>query len=524
MSAATRLVDVLVKAGKVVKQNGDKRWLAQCPAHDDGNPSLSIAEGRGQALAFCFAGCHVEDIAGAVGLTMEDLFDDPKGVTYEYKRFDRVSRRVHRSPLKVFRQDVIEPGTADLYTPSWPLLQEAIKAGETIFVPEGEKDVDALALLANEFAVTSPGGAQAWRKADWTPLAAARKIIVVADPDKPGMERATALVKHLRAVTDGHVSAVQAKVGKDAADHVTAGVPVSEFVPVDVDYDPEFEAAVQGELDFRRIRQEALRRERDAEAAKVSTKLSPKTLGEILDLSFEENWVIPGLFEAGDRLIVTGVEGGGKSVFLRQLSIMAAAGVDPFSLAPIAPVKVLVVDTENSERQWSRMAKYVTSLAESHGTRSPKDHVVVNAGSRIDLGVPADVNQVHKLIDEHQPDLLQIGPLYKLVSKEITNDNDAAPLIETLDSFRERGLVLTMEAHAGFAGKSGKDLRPVGSSAFLRWPEFGRGLLPTEDNPEFVDFVKWRGDREQRAWPSGFRRGWQGELPWVPLRGDQDEY
>lgn len=473
---------------------------------------------------YCFAGCQAVDIAEAVGFTIEDLFDDPKGVTYEYKKFDRVTRRVFRSPSKVFRQEVIEAGESSLYAPNWRLLEEAIRVGETIYVPEGEKDVDAFAVLATRFAVTSPGGAQAWRKADWSPLAEARKVVVVADPDEPGIERARGLVKHLRGIVQGEVSAVRAKIGKDAADHLTAGGTVDEFLPVDVDTDPEFEQAVEQELAYRRMKQEALRREREAEAALSTARLDAKTLGQILDLKFEQQWVVPGIFEPGDRLIITGMEGGGKSVFLRQLSIMAAAGVDPFSLYPIDPVKVLVIDTENSERQWSRMAKYVTSLAESKGQRSPKDHVIVAAGASLDLSKPGDVNQIHKLIDEHRPGILQIGPLYKLVPREITTDTEAAPLIKTLDSFRERGVVLTMEAHSGSAGKSAGSLRPIGSSAFLRWPEFGRGLLPTEENPEFVDFVKWRGDREERSWPSGFRRGWQGELPWVPLRGDQDEY
>lgn len=524
MDAAEKFIDALVNAGRVVKPNGQDRWIAQCPAHDDGNPSLSVARGRGQVLMFCFAGCQVQDIALAVGWSMDSLFDDPKGVTYEYKSAGRTVRRVHRSPSKQFRQEVLEQGDGALYVPDGLDLEAAMSAGLPVFIPEGEKDVDALFKLGDVVAVTSAGGAQAWRKADWSRLSVASSIIVVADPDEPGMVRARELVHHLRTITAGEVVAVRAAVGKDAADHVTAGVPVDRMKPVDVDTNPEFEQAVEDELNRRQIRKEANDRERAADAAKVSDKLQPKTLGEILDMQHEDDWAIPGLLERGDRLVVTGVEGGGKSYFLRQISVMSAAGIDPFSRAPIKPMKVLVVDAENSERQWSRAAKYVTDLAEQWGVRSPRTEVVVAAGVRIDLGVTADANQIHKLIDEHKPDILQIGPLYKLVAKEIKTDDDAAPLIMTLDSFRERGLVLLMEAHTGLDGKGAKTLRPRGSSALLGWPEFGFGLLPTEENPEFVDLVRWRGDREQRAWPSGFRRGFKGELPWVPLRGGMDEF
>jgi hypothetical protein len=53
-------------------------WSALCPAHDDHMNSLSLSEGRdGRALVHCFAGCDVTDILGALGLTLNDLFQRP---------------------------------------------------------------------------------------------------------------------------------------------------------------------------------------------------------------------------------------------------------------------------------------------------------------------------------------------------------------------------------------------------------------------------------------------------------------
>ncbi|MDP9350275.1 MAG: hypothetical protein M3P51_01850, partial [Chloroflexota bacterium] len=58
-----------------VKPNG-KGYQALCPAHDDHNPSLSVAEGDdGRVLLKCFAGCSVEEIVAAVGLETRDLFE-----------------------------------------------------------------------------------------------------------------------------------------------------------------------------------------------------------------------------------------------------------------------------------------------------------------------------------------------------------------------------------------------------------------------------------------------------------------
>ncbi len=60
-----------------VRERSDGQFTARCPAHEDRSPSLSVTEGRnGQVLVHCFAGCSVDDICGAVGLEVSDLFPD----------------------------------------------------------------------------------------------------------------------------------------------------------------------------------------------------------------------------------------------------------------------------------------------------------------------------------------------------------------------------------------------------------------------------------------------------------------
>lgn len=49
-------------------------FLALCPAHDDRNPSLSITPAEDRLLLHCFAGCSVEAITAAIGLSLSDLF------------------------------------------------------------------------------------------------------------------------------------------------------------------------------------------------------------------------------------------------------------------------------------------------------------------------------------------------------------------------------------------------------------------------------------------------------------------
>lgn len=57
---------------------GRGRYMANCPAHEDRSPSLSIREGKdGRVLVHCFAGCTFAAILASSGLTPRDLFVGP---------------------------------------------------------------------------------------------------------------------------------------------------------------------------------------------------------------------------------------------------------------------------------------------------------------------------------------------------------------------------------------------------------------------------------------------------------------
>jgi hypothetical protein len=60
-----------------VKRAGPDRWIAKCPAHGDRRASLSVRElDDGRVLVHDFAGCGVEEVLGAVGLTFDDLYPE----------------------------------------------------------------------------------------------------------------------------------------------------------------------------------------------------------------------------------------------------------------------------------------------------------------------------------------------------------------------------------------------------------------------------------------------------------------
>jgi replicative DNA helicase len=250
---------------------------------------------------------------------------------------------------------------------------------------------------------------------------------------------------------------------------------------------------------------------RDLGAPDISTVM----LGELMAEEEEPyDWVIPGLLERMDRLVLTGEEGLGKSVFLRQLALMGAAGIHPFTREPMKPIKAHIIDLENTRRHVKRQLRGMWVQAKIQG-QDPSDRVAIDCRPQgIDICRDADLSWVNRCLDATQPDLLIIGPLYKLAPRALQTDDHVAPVIAAIDSIRARNITIAMEAHAGHGTKNDeRNMRPRGSAALMGWPEFGYGLRWNEVGD--VDMVAWRGDRDERHWPPRIRRG--GQWPWTPV-------
>lgn len=66
--------EILSHFSRVRATSKTNAYNCLCPAHDDKNASLSIKINEdGRVLIHCFAGCDIESILGAVGLTLDDI-------------------------------------------------------------------------------------------------------------------------------------------------------------------------------------------------------------------------------------------------------------------------------------------------------------------------------------------------------------------------------------------------------------------------------------------------------------------
>lgn len=257
---------------------------------------------------------------------------------------------------------------------------------------------------------------------------------------------------------------------------------------------------------------------------------------EFLAMPREYDWIVPGLLERGDRMLLTAAEGLGKSTYLRQLGVQFSAGVHPGRPRhPFPPIKVLLIDLENSEMQIARKLQRMMTLVrpEHHqaalgdGIGYNPDNLRINVRNQgIDLSRRDDRRWFTSRIEQNRPDVVITGPIYKMSRGNPNDEAPAAELSGYLDELRiAYGCALLLEAHSphGTDGGHQRTLRPIGASLWRRWPEFGAGIREDGGTDGGYDWEWWRPPRDDdREWPRKLRRS-NASWPWVPYHGPTDD-
>ncbi|GII87097.1 hypothetical protein Ssi03_50870 [Sphaerisporangium siamense] len=491
---------------------------ARCPAHDDGRASLSVGPGKEHPVVFnCHAGCDRDAILAALDLTWADLCK-PR----EDQRAPGAGEWTPRGPAVAVYDYVDEQGnllfqvcrTADKQFPqrvpdrtrktgwSWrlgdvrrvpyrlPKVIEGVLSGQRIFIVEGEKDVHTLERLGL-IATCNPGGAGKWQP-EYSDFLREADVTIVVDMDEFGQAHGRQVARALNGIA-ASIRAVEPLNGKDVTEHLQRGHSLDELVQV---WSSE-------------------------QAPRVD--LAPD-LWEFISVPDEEHdWIVPDLLERGDRLVWTGFEGLGKSMAIRQMAVMIAAGLHPFKWTEIPPKRVLLIDCENSEVQSRRKFRPLAACSIKYGHRVPDGALrLIHRPEGIDVLRPDDAAWLLERVTAHKPDILFIGPFYRLHAGNINDEEAARKTVAILDQARvQADCAMVIEAHAGH-GEHGKNrsVRPVGSSLLLRWPEFGLGIAP--DDPDqrpgerckTVAVKPWRGGRDERDWPNRLTYGGEGNWPW----------
>ena len=485
----------VIAGGGPIRTSGDQ-FIVRCPAHPDDNPSLAIRDGERGVVMHCHAGCEPSRVMGVVGLAWADLSGDEPSenhvdVAYRYEDENgNLLFEVVRGPHKKFLQRRPDPSQLSGYR--WDLrgvervlyhLPEVIRAreaGQEIWITEGEKDADAVRAHGIT-ATTNPGGAGKWRDSYPAVLADAR-VTIWADNDEVGRKHAREVREALLPVAS-QVRIVESEWGKDASDHLGHGLHILN-VQVTVPYERPDVQVVNHQAD------------------------------EYIDQDFTfHEWAIPTILRKHEVLMVTGFEGHGKSSLLKQIAVTAACGSHPFNtLLPIRqePSRVLYVDCENSREDCIEDFRRLRQAAQFDEIwDTPELWIYDRPGMALDGA--ADLGWLLERVQVHEPDLLVIGPIYRLVATDIAKEEAVRTLMRAIDMVQEVsecGVALEHHPPHRNAGEA-RSVRPIGSSLLMRWPSFGFGLRPTvEDDPDQpFEFKSWRGARRRgRSWPGYMRQ------------------
>lgn len=234
------------------------------------------------------------------------------------------------------------------------------------------------------------------------------------------------------------------------------------------------------------------------------------------------DWVIPGMLRRRWRALFVAGEGTAKSTILRQCVIMCAAGKHPFAPSvAINPCRTLTIDAENPIEVVKHQFDIIMDAARLDESQLEEAHIWACEGG-IDLRRSSGQTTMEAILEKVRPDLVTLGPIYKLGQRNGDDwDEAATELILFLDAMRcKYNFALMLEHHAPQARSDGsRDLRPFGSSTWLRWPEFGIKLVAEElddiRQPHKVKIDYWRPPRISAAsWPSHLERS-KVVAPWL---------
>lgn len=258
------------------------------------------------------------------------------------------------------------------------------------------------------------------------------------------------------------------------------------------------------------------------------------TLGVILsEQDRETDWLIPGWMAREERAVIVAGEGVAKTTLLRQFAICMAAGLNPWTKQRVADgMRVLFVDAENSRDQSRRSYRWIANRCYSplmdHGWQSRIIHKTRNDGVNL---IGRDEQWFREIAERISPDVIILSPAYKLMRGDPKEDGDVLALLDVIDRVRvQHKAAVIIETHAPHGQFASRDMRPFGSSVWLRWPEIGIGFQRDTETPkyrkgtpnQFLESVDWRGAREPRDWPDLITHGDKDlrQLPWVPTRED----
>jgi KaiC/GvpD/RAD55 family RecA-like ATPase len=324
-----------------------------------------------------------------------------------------------------------------------PELVKTVVAGETIYVPEGEKDVDNLRAIG--FAsTTNPGGCKKWRT-EYSEHLRGADVVVLPDNHLEGREHGDQVVaslhdiaRRIRVLDIGKHWAECPDKG-DISDWLAAGGSAEKLKAI-VDALQEVSTSVDNPISGKQ----------------PNERLKPLTLSELFDLEIKEREMLlsPILPEKG-LVMVYAYRGVGKTHVALGIGYAVASGGTFLKWSAPKARRVLLVD---GEMPAASLRERLAGIVAAAKQEAEPDAMRVIAGDLVEHGGIGNLADpaVQAELDKHLAgiDLLILDNLSSLTAVIRDNDQESWTTIQQwLLRLRRRGISVLLVHHAGKAGE-----------------------------------------------------------------------
>ncbi len=449
------IISKLETFGQVKKQGNG--YICHCPAHEDKKSSLSITEQEDKVLLHCHAGCESKDILRAISLTWKDLYpneghkiSERSLKTYDYG--DENGKLIHqkvRYPNKKFLHRRPDGSGGWIYNMkdvqrvpyNLPIVIATIKAGQSVYIVEGEKDADNLISLGLT-ATTNSGGAGKWTDS----LSAYFKgatVIIVPDNDKPGKAHALKVAKslHGKAKVIKIVNLPELNDKEDVSDWLKAGNSKDDLIEL-------------------------------VNETKLWQPKKEKSIGILMSEVKTETveWLWPGYIPLGKLTVIDGDPGQGKSTLTLDIASRLSTGdTMPGSTETREPAGVAILSAEDGlgDTIKPRLIATGADLSRILAFESTKD---AETGKEQPYVLPDNLDLIKGGIKRVNAKLLIVDPLMAFLSGNVNShrDQDIRRVLHLLANLAEdAGVALIVIRHLNKTSTNNSLYRGGGSIGII---------------------------------------------------------
>lgn len=515
------------------EQKAGGGWTAQCPCHEDKNPSLSISNGKdGKLLVKCRAGCEQSDVIAKLkemGLwyakepnrpwekrepptpakpsedgeqewlpvapvpdkaTKPDfakLCGSKPSAVYNYRdeegRLLSYQCRVESDdgskrfvPISFYADGQWRARGLTTPRPIYGLDRLAARIDAPVLVVEGEKAADAAAkLLPSHVCITWPNGAQAVANADWTPLRD-RDVVVWPDADEPGRKAAEAVAEAAQKAGSRSVRIVE------VSDALPKGWDLADEAPEELDVEALIAAARPFDRSLARFVHTA------AEIRKM--KIDPR------------DSIVEPFLTTSSLTMIYSKRGIGKTWLGLTLGLAIARGDKFLAYKVPSPRNVLSVDGEMPLGDLQQRLRLMKGGDAEDFMLLPSE-LLFQKDRPLNINNPEDQQRIEQMLTQldrngRKPSVIIFDNLSSLGGGVDENDNTALDaLLQWLVKLRHQGYAVVLIHHAGKSGdQRGASRREDLLDTSIKLTEVSSDEMPDQPGATFdMEFTKVRGPK-----------------------------